>query len=648
MKHSVLVLTAVTLTLILRCHAQIDCNSGPTNKRNIRAYSDKCLANGFPTKIAGCVTIGSNTLSGVRAKTCRKLHQRLNACALNCLKAVDGGFSAFGEWSECSADCGEGQQTRERSCNNPAPANGGADCKGSLTEAQNCNSGSCSVDGGLSAFGEWSECSADCGEGQQTRERSCNNPAPANGGADCEGSLTEAQNCNSGPCPVDGGLSAFGEWSECSADCGEGQQTRERSCNNPAPANGGADCEGSLTEAQNCNSGPCPVDGGLSAFGEWSECSADCGEGQQTRERSCNNPAPANGGADCEGSLTEAQNCNSGPCPVDGGFSAFGEWSECSTYCEDQGQQTRERSCNNPAPANDGADCEGSLTEAQNCNSGPCPEVKNIASKGMAKQTDTMGSGYAELAIDGDNNGNYGNSVTHTEAAGSNAWWSLTYPRSMFIKEIQIFGRTDCCSERIDGASVLIDGKEVGTLNHNDGAPMVVPVKKVGSEIMIRNIEGGAQLSLAEVLVMGAKIKSDPCTTGYCDNIASEGLATQIDTDHNGEASRAIDGNTSNRWGSNSITHTKTEGTNAWWRLTFPDNVYMEQIKVYGREDCCADRLDNATVYVDGELVGTVNSKIGFPNLINIAVSGQVIEIRPADRQPLCLAEVEVIGSLMQ
>ena len=99
-------------------------------------------------------------------------------------------------------------------------------------------------------------------------------------------------------------------------------------------------------------------------------------------------------------------------------------------------------------------------------------------------------------------------SVTHTQAYGSNAWWSLTFPRKMFIKEIQIFGRTDCCSERIDGASVLIDGEEVGTLNHNDGAPMVVPVKRVGSEIMIRNREGGAQLSLAEVLVCSSIILS--------------------------------------------------------------------------------------------------------------------------------------------
>ncbi|XP_063694445.1 uncharacterized protein LOC134826099 [Bolinopsis microptera] len=129
------------------------------------------------------------------------------------------------------------------------------------------------------------------------------------GSADCEDGSDEDN------CPVDGGLSAFGEWSECSTSCGGGQQTRERSCNNPAPDNGGADCEGSLTEAQNCNSGPCPVDGGLSAFGEWSECSTSCGGGQQTRERSCNDPAPDNGGADCEGSLTEAQNCNSGPCP---------------------------------------------------------------------------------------------------------------------------------------------------------------------------------------------------------------------------------------------------------------------------------------------------------------------------------------------
>ena len=57
------------------------------------------------------------------------------------------------------------------------------------------------------------------------------------------------------------------------------------------------------------------VDGDWSDWNEWSECSADCGEGTQTRSRTCSNPAPANGGAECEGDAVETQSCNSDPCP---------------------------------------------------------------------------------------------------------------------------------------------------------------------------------------------------------------------------------------------------------------------------------------------------------------------------------------------
>ena len=58
-----------------------------------------------------------------------------------------------------------------------------------------------SVDGGWSVFGDWSECSADCGGGTQTRSRTCTNPAPAHGGADCEGDAEQEQACNTDPCP---------------------------------------------------------------------------------------------------------------------------------------------------------------------------------------------------------------------------------------------------------------------------------------------------------------------------------------------------------------------------------------------------------------------------------------------------------------
>ncbi len=52
---------------------------------------------------------------------------------------------------------------------------------------------------------------------------------------------------------------------------------------------------------------PFPVNGGWSG---WSSCSTSCDNGTQTRI--CNNPAPANGGTNCAGSVT--QTCNLMPC----------------------------------------------------------------------------------------------------------------------------------------------------------------------------------------------------------------------------------------------------------------------------------------------------------------------------------------------
>ena len=57
------------------------------------------------------------------------------------------------------------------------------------------------------------------------------------------------------------------------------------------------------------------VDGGWGDYGDWSECSAECGGGTQTRTRECNNPAPEHGGADCEGTGSETRTCNTQECP---------------------------------------------------------------------------------------------------------------------------------------------------------------------------------------------------------------------------------------------------------------------------------------------------------------------------------------------
>lgn len=70
------------------------------------------------------------------------------------------------------------------------------------------NSLSCyfvSVDGAYTPWTQWSECTATCGGGTQMRNRSCTNPPPQNEGKTCLdqglGPQLETQNCNMEPCP---------------------------------------------------------------------------------------------------------------------------------------------------------------------------------------------------------------------------------------------------------------------------------------------------------------------------------------------------------------------------------------------------------------------------------------------------------------
>ncbi|XP_015725366.1 hemicentin-1 isoform X1 [Coturnix japonica] len=285
---------------------------------------------------------------------------------------VHGGFSDWLEWQPCSVTCGQGVQERTRRCNNPLPANGGRLCEGPDTDVRSCHNKPCPVDGNWSEWGLWEECSKSCGQGNRTRTRTCSNPPAQHNGKPCSGSAVDFIMCNVGFCPVDGKWAPWGSWSTCTVSCGGGNSQRTRQCSDPAPQFGGHRCEGNDIQVDFCNSDPCPIHGSWGPWGSWGTCSRSCNGGQARRYRSCDSPRPSSGGRACAGADMQIQRCGTDLCPVNGNWGTWQTWSQCSASCGG-GEQTRTRLCNNPAPLYHGHPCPGDSSQISRCNSQACP-----------------------------------------------------------------------------------------------------------------------------------------------------------------------------------------------------------------------------------------------------------------------------------
>ncbi|RUS74602.1 hypothetical protein EGW08_017644, partial [Elysia chlorotica] len=166
------------------------------------------------------------------------------------------------------------------------------------------------VHGGYSEWSPWGACSSSCGRGERLRTRTCDSPAPGNGGRDCVGPSTEYATCTMELCPVDGRFSEWSAWSECSKTCGQAVKKRVREC--IQPSHGGRHCRGDTVELMDCLLDPCSKWGewgahGLSEWSAWSECSKTCGQAVKKRVREC--IQPSHGGRHCRGDTVELMDC---------------------------------------------------------------------------------------------------------------------------------------------------------------------------------------------------------------------------------------------------------------------------------------------------------------------------------------------------
>lgn len=80
-----------------------------------------------------------------------------------CVEPRDGGWSAWSNWSECSATCGGGTQVATRTCDNPKPECSGKQCVGSNTKTQTCNIQPCETCEYISEVTAWGPCDAGLG-----------------------------------------------------------------------------------------------------------------------------------------------------------------------------------------------------------------------------------------------------------------------------------------------------------------------------------------------------------------------------------------------------------------------------------------------------------------------------------------------------
>lgn len=321
---------------------------GSSSQVIVCSRADVCYSASTTTcTVADPFFSSTNKLYETIEECCATEFSASNSTCLSVDAGVDDGWT---EWSNLTVCCNN-RQFRNRTCTNPD----GDGCVGLALEEVNCSPNTCNdttLEDGWSEFSNWTEC---C-DGMQTRFRTCNNTDVDGSVLECSGEAMDNQTCFPDTCTpvVNGNWSDWGAWS----DCCYGVQSRNRTCDNPAPEAGGSDCQGEPFQETGCSLDICRETVVVANWSEWGDWGPCC-NGTHQRFRVCENPLPTNASDSCQGLSMEEETCSTNTCHVassnSSGWGEFGEWSGCCF-----GTQKRVRACENPP-------CTGPFFEEQEC-----------------------------------------------------------------------------------------------------------------------------------------------------------------------------------------------------------------------------------------------------------------------------------------
>lgn len=273
-----------------------------------------------------------------------------------------------------------------------------------------------------------------------------------------------------------------------------------------------------------------------------------------------------------------------------------------------------------------------------------------------AEQSSTHGDYYARRANDGNRNGRLGDrSVTHTGRSGLQ-YWKVDLGRVYKIDHLILFGRTDCCSDRIEGARVIVGKNQLVADNIQKPTKAADPIEIdlsedgaiYGRTVTVQLLNEHLSLAEVEVWVANSDLFEDemPTVLPTWENVALKGVATQSSTHSEQTAARAVDNFPKQlNPGAGSCSHTELEVIN-WWEVDLGKEYFIDHIKVLGRSDNynSAKRIDMATIMLDGRTIGGFVFQNQYdPFLFPLGgVKGRVVRIIKLNNY-LTLCEVQVM-----
>uniref|UniRef100_A0A3P8V006 ADAM metallopeptidase with thrombospondin type 1 motif 9 n=1 Tax=Cynoglossus semilaevis TaxID=244447 RepID=A0A3P8V006_CYNSE len=290
----------------------------------------------------------------------------------------------YGNWGECTKLCGGGIKTRLVVCQRP---NGerfsdlSCEIHDKPPDNEQCNTQPC-PSGPHWSTDPWSSCSASCGRGFKSRKVSCvtgsGRAVPEENCHHLSAKPSKQKRCRGGQCPK----WKTGNWGECSSSCGDGVQRREVFCYLPDQQSlpeSSCSQKSRPSSTQSCRLPECP-----SRYrwkeGEWQTCTKSCGSGYRRRTLQCvDSHQQEVHEMYCVNQIRppDIESCNVHACEF---IWITGEWTQCSASCG-QGYRQRLVSCSEVHVENDNyeyghqslSNCPGTPPESyMPCNLGPC------------------------------------------------------------------------------------------------------------------------------------------------------------------------------------------------------------------------------------------------------------------------------------